>query len=270
MTTPDSAPAAVDPVVGSHPHAQSGFQVRLEWGIEGALLLSDVHIAVVVDVLSFGTTVELVVSRGVEVFPTDAREDAVESLARDHGARVAGRRGASAGTITLSPDSVTEASVGALGAEPKLVLPSPNGGAIAQALAERGVTVLVGGLRNRTAVAEWVLAEQERLGDRARVAVIAAGERRASGALRPAVEDLLGAGAIVDALTTVGIDHCSPEAAAAASAFHGLRRGIGHLMSASASAEELRGAGFADDIELARQVDASSTVPVLREFGFRA
>lgn len=283
MNTIDNAPAEHDagPSTGQpNPHGQSGYQVRMDWGLEGALLHADAHVVVLVDVLSFSTTVEVAVGQGVEVFPWGTADAAAETFAREHGAEIAGPRGASADVVTLSPGSVTADTVAALGrtggSGPCLVLPSPNGGAIARALAERdtavlaGTTVLAGGLRNRTAIAEWVLAEQERMGSRASVAVIAAGELRPDGTLRPAVEDLLAAGAIVDALTTVGIDHCSPEAAASAAAFDGLRRGIGHLLSASASAEELRARGFADDTDVARQVDVSRTVPVLREFSFRA
>lgn len=272
MTAPDptTEPAARPAAAAAppHPHAQSGFQVRLEWGIDGAILLEDAHVVVVVDVLSFSTTVELAVTAGVDVLPWGAGAGA-DDLARREGAALAAPRGTADGRLSLAPSSVTAAAVSALGDRARLVLPSPNGGAIARALAERGRTVVAGSLRNAAAVADAVLAEQERLGHRATVAVIPAGERHPSGALRPAVEDLLGAGAIVDALTAVGIDHCSPEAATASSAYHALRRGIGHLVSASASAEELRARDFAADVDLARAVNASRTVPVLREFAFR-
>lgn len=266
-TEPTAAPAASP--AAPHPHAQAGFQVRLDWGLDGALLLQDAHVVVVVDVLSFSTTVELAVTAGVDVLPWGDAEGA-EDLARREGAALAAPRDTADGRLSLAPSSVTADAVSALGSPARLVLPSPNGGAIARALGERGRTVLAGSLRNAAAVADEVLALQERLGDRATVAVIPAGELHASGALRPAVEDLLGAGAIVDALTAVGIDHCSPEAATASSAYYALRRGIGHLVSASASAEELRRQDFAADVDLARQVNASRTVPVLRDLAFRA
>ena len=67
---------------------------------------------------------------------------------------------------------------------------------------------------------------------------MAAGATRADGGERFAVEDLLAAGAVIDALAEVGIDHNSPEAAAAAAAYTGLRRATRHLLSASASARE--------------------------------
>lgn len=130
--------------------------------------------------------------------------------------------------------------------------------------------VVVGDLRNRTAVAEWVLARQAEKGDRFAVALIAAGEAREDGSIRFAVEDLLGAGAIVDALAVVGIDYCSPEAAVACAAFTSLRNAVGHLVSASASGKELIERGLVSDTDLAAEVDASTVVPVLKEYVFRS
>lgn len=89
-------------------------------------------------------------------------------------------------------------------------------------------------------VADWALAEQERLGGRFRIAVVAAGATHDDGTLRFAVEDLLAAGAIIEAIGARGIDHQSPEAAAAASAYVGLRNATRHLVSASVSAREAR------------------------------
>lgn len=88
--------------------------------------------------------------------------------------------------------------------------------------------------------ARWCLAEQERLGGRFRIAVVAAGATQPDGSLRFAVEDLLGAGALIDAIAELGIDHQSPEAAAAAAAYTGLRNATRHLVNASVSARESR------------------------------
>lgn len=89
-------------------------------------------------------------------------------------------------------------------------------------------------------VAATALRRQTELGGRFVIAVVAAGAARADGSLRFAVEDLLAAGAVIEALAAAGIDHQSPEAAAAASAYSGLKNATRHLISASASSREQR------------------------------
>jgi len=103
------------------------------------------------------------------------------------------------------------------------------------------VEVVAGSLRSADALARWSLERQAELGGRFVIAVVAAGARQPDGSLRFAVEDLLAAGAVIDAIAGLGIDHQSPEAAAAAAAFSGLRNATRHLVSASVSARELGG-----------------------------
>ena len=155
---------------------------------------------------------------------------------------------------------------------------SLNGAAVAAA-AETGATVLLGCLRDARAVADAVLDVQRRRAERTSIAVIAAGElagRQSGAPLRFAVEDQLGAGAVIDALGAVGIDHTSPEAAAACEAFRGLRGAVRHLLTASASGQELLGrtdrpqAASRDEVLNAAAVDAASVVPVLRDGAFVA
>lgn len=244
------------------PHGQTQYQVRFDWGVEGAAAIAeDADVVIVVDVLSFSTTVDLAVSLGAEVVPADPA--AVDAVAARSGATVAARRGEPG--LTLSPASVSHDTVAA---GSRIVLPSPNGSRIVAALAGGAASVVVASLRNRTAVAHWALAQQGDKGERFFIAIIAAGEQRDDGSTRFAVEDLLGAGAVIDALADVGLDYCSPESAAAAAAFTGLRNATGHLIGASASGRELAGEGYRADIELAIDVDASSMVPIVREDGF--
>ncbi|MEO6826891.1 MAG: 2-phosphosulfolactate phosphatase [Microbacteriaceae bacterium] len=133
------------------------------------------------------------------------------------------------------------------------------------ALGTFGIPVLEGSLRNRTAVAQWILDRQTRLGTRIRVAVIAAGATRADGSIRFSVEDQLTAGAVVDALAVVGIDYCSPEAAAACAVFTTLQRAADHLFTASASGQELIAGGARAEVERAAELDVSDAVVVLGE-----
>ena len=116
---------------------------------------------------------------------------------------------------------------------------SRNGAAVTAAAADVDATVLIGSIRNASAVALAVQAVQERRQARTSVAIIAAGELDETGNLRFAVEDQLGAGAIVAALSDLGIDHTAPDAAVAAEGFRALRRALRHLLSASGSAREI-------------------------------
>ena len=92
----------------------------------------------------------------------------------------------------------------------RVVLPSPNGSSISFGLADRGCAVVGACLRNRAAVARWLRARG------GTVAVVAAGERWPDDSLRPAAEDLWGAGAV---LALLDDDALSPEARLAADAF---------------------------------------------------
>lgn len=127
---------------------------------------------------------------------------------------------------------------------------------------DAGAVVLLGALRNAAAVAAAVLAEQQRRGARTSVGLIAAGDADAAG-WRVAVEDQLGAGAIIDALGALGLDHTSPEAAAACESFRGLQSAVRHLLTASASGQTLLEAGAREAVLSAATLDAASAVPVL-------
>lgn len=151
---------------------------------------------------------------------------------------------------------------------------SRNGAAVAAAAGD--ATVLLGSLRNAGAVARAVVGLQNRRQARTSVAVIAAGELDDAGVVRFAVEDHLGAGAVIDALTTLGIDHTSPDAAVAAEGLRALRRALRHMVSASGSAREIA-EGVSATTKMAEagivptspaaaaEVDAVDAVPILRD-----
>jgi 2-phosphosulfolactate phosphatase len=94
------------------------------------------------------------------------------------------------------------------------------------------------------------------------VAVIAAGERwpGTGGLLRPALEDLLGAGAILDAL---GSSSVSPEARAAIAAFRDARDRLPQTLRAAAGGRELIEWGYGEDVDIALQYDVSTAAPRL-------
>lgn len=133
----------------------------------------------------------------------------------------------------------------------------PEPGPDPLAIAHEGA-IIIGSVGSRTAVAQWILARQVELGGRAIVAVVAAGGPDG----RFAVEDLLAAGAVIDALGEVGIDFTSPEAAAAAGAYAGLRNATAHVLSACVGGQE---AG-AEAVAAAREANARAEFDILREF----
>jgi 2-phosphosulfolactate phosphatase len=239
-------------------HRQHAYRFRLEWGPVGAEAIGPVDIAVVVDVLSFTTTLTVAVERGIEVFPFRWRDDCAEAYAREHDAVLAvQRQDAVPGRPSLSPASLRESE-----GVRRLVLPSPNGSTISSLLADGGATVVGASLRNRTAVAEWLA---PRCADGASVAFIASGERWPDGTLRPAVEDLWGAGAVLDALDPGDL---SPEAAMARDAFRAAD--LPDALHACAGGRELTAKGYADDVVVASELDGSSMVPLLRGRSFAA
>ena len=244
------------------PHGQGGYAVRFDWGPTGAAAIAEgAQLAVVVDVLSFTTTLSVAADRGVTVYPYKWRDETAEQYAAERGATLARGRSEKAG-VSLSPASVLAAP-----ALERLVLPSPNGSSISFDLAGLGLTVVGACLRNRTAVARWLA---PRVTSGSRLAVVAAGERWPGGALRPAVEDLWGAGSVLAGLVDLGVTGLSPEAEQAAAAFAAAEPRLRERLEACASGRELGEIGFADDVRVAGELDASDVLPVLFEDAFRA
>src|SRR5262249_50685105 len=121
-------------------------------------------------------------------------------FARSVGAVVADKNNQSG--YRLSPTSLQN-----LPPNIRLVIPSPNGSQLS--LSTGTAPAIAGCLRNCRAVAEAALAKGKKIG------VIAAGEQWTDGTLRPCLEDLIGAGAIIRYLR----GDLSPEARAALAVF---------------------------------------------------
>lgn len=250
------------------PISQSSNRLRFEWGLAGAQAL-EVDMAVVVDVLSFSTSVSVAVDRGMTVFPYRWKDERAQAFARQQDALLAvGRLEAKANALskvpTLSPAALLRGNFGQ-----RIVLPSPNGSTITAQLAEAQTQVVVGCLRNASSVAAFLQARLE-LGES--IAIIAAGERwPADGSLRPAIEDYLGAGAILAELTARGFRGVmSPEAACAEDLYLMKSTNLTTTIRGCASALELQAMGFDEDIDVALERNSSSTVPVLKRGAFVA
>lgn len=288
------------------PRAQAGYGTRFDWGLAGARALAHRHaLVVVVDVLSFSTTVAIAVGRGIAVHPC-GDDDSAADLARRTGATLAAprRRATPDHPWSLSPALALRAP-----AVPRLVLPSRNGSAIAAAADRAGTrpaaatsgartaaatgatptadatpagatsatgatpaagipaaAVVTAALRNARAVAAWATARGFGTPDRP-VNIVAAGERWPDGTLRPALEDLLGAAAVLRALH-VWPGHRSPEARAAAAALEGVGD-LGAALRGCASGRELVAVGWQDDLAAAADVDVDVVVPLLSGGAFR-
>jgi 2-phosphosulfolactate phosphatase len=236
---------------------------RFDWGLDGLrthAATSDV--VVIVDVLRFSTAVCCAVDAGMTVWPYPWNDDGARTFAARHHAVLAGRR--EHGELSLSPTDLMHGPPGT-----HLVLPSPNGSTLAGAAQAMGADdVLAGCVRNARATAQ---AARTLAGESGSIAVIAAGERwPGTDTLRPAVEDLIGAGAILAALdpsSAQGVPRCSPEAQAARAAFIAARPLLYDTLRESSSGRELIERGWEDDVATASCLDVCTAVPVLTTTG---
>jgi 2-phosphosulfolactate phosphatase len=224
---------------------------------------------VVIDVLSFSTSATVAVGKGTVVYPHRWPDPDIDAFAAAHDAVRAARRH----EVTADhPWSLSPSHLLAAPAAARLVLPSPNGSTIAATMDAEGAGVLVAGcLRNASAVGRWLAGKGFGSTERP-VAIVAAGEKWPTGELRPAVEDLLGAGAIIEALglsNGVGPGAFSAEAEAAAAVWRGQRHHLAETLNRSSTGRQLTEAGHAADIEVAAQFDAQDTVPVLADRAFQ-
>ena len=236
--------------LGSHnlsAFSQEHATCRCEWGLAGLAALAPADVTIVVDVLSFTTCVDVATARGGAILPyvwSDWNDPSAAEFAKEHSAELAGKRRHA--RYSLAPESYLEAPAGL-----RCVLPSPNGARVSLQAATGASVVLAGCLRNARAVA--VAAQQ--LGKVFNV--VPAGERWPDGSLRPALEDWLGAGAILHSLAGTR----SPEAAAAVALFEAHRETLIETLGRCASGRELEERGHHNDKVIAGQSDVSMCVP---------
>ena len=175
------------------------------------------------------------------MWPHRWRDETAARRAAEVGASLAGDRG---GPVSLSPATMMTLAPGS-----SVLLPSPNGSTCTVAAAEGGAEVVAGCLRNAPVVAGWLATRPGPIG------LLACGELWPDGSLRPAYEDLVGAGSIAALLDR---SRLSPEAEAAALAAE-------HRWSLLLvpSGAELAERGFADDVAMAEEYGADPVVPIL-------
>lgn len=229
---------------------QSLFDVRCEWGQKGMEKLRDeCDVLIIVDTLSFSTCVSIACSKGALLFPSNLDREGIAKLAEKEKARVAVKRSQwtkGNDQVCLSPQSMTILRKG-----DRIILPSPNGATLS--LMAGHTPVLTGCLRNARAVAAAAMHLGTKIG------VVPAGERWEDDSLRPAWEDLVGAGAIINELD----GERSPESAVAEMAYLSVVGEIEHRMKNTVSGRELVKHGFSEDVVLACEENVGDVAPRL-------
>ncbi len=233
--------------------------INLDWkpaGVTKAAERGDV--IVIVDTLSFSTTVATAVSNGAMIYPCFPTDDPA-SLALSHDAKVAIKRGEVSGEdqFSLSPDSFSNIKPGT-----RVILPSPNG-AVCCRSAVKAQSVFVGTIVNASATAEAIskLINRENLS----VTIIACGEREAygvdSGEIRFALEDYLGAGAIISELEFAK----SAEAMVCEKAFLAVRDDLEKIIRECQSGQELVERGYDKDVSIASDINSIDCAVCLKD-----
>ena len=248
------------------PFSQAGARGRIEWGRRGAALAAERgDLLVVVDVLSFSTAVSVAVGRGAVILPCDWADDPAAVAAREQAVTAVRRdRVPADGRYSLSPPTLEAASPGE-----RIVLASPNGATCARRAGEVSA-LYAASLLNATATAAAVAADLA--ADPSLCAtVLACGERyrddNEDGPLRFALEDWLGAGAVLSGLpTSLSL---SPEARAAALAFESLRGELASTVRECGSGRELLAAGYPQDPASAVCLDAIAVAARFQDGAFR-
>lgn len=235
-------------LTSDRPVSSSALQIDFDWGVGGIRRLAPLCDALVlVDTLSFTTAVSVAMSRGAFVHPCRWRDDQCVELAELVGAHLAGPRRTA--RFSLSPDTLKALEPGE-----HIVLPSPNGATLSFSTGD--TPTYAGCLRNAGATAVALASMTGRLG------VIACGERwPEDNSLRPALEDLLGAGAVLSSLE----GELSVEAKATVAAYNDSRAELQARLLACVSGRELTAMGFRQDVIAAAQLNADACAAKLVE-----
>jgi 2-phosphosulfolactate phosphatase len=237
-------------------------RVRFDWGRRGAQsAAARGDILVVIDTLRFSTAAATAIHHGALVYPSALDAASISALAERVGGQIASYRytpGAQApARFSLSPRSF-------LGIEPgvRVVLPSPNGSTCCQYGAQ-AAAIFVGALINAQAVAA-AASQLLRSDVRLNATLLACGERwrvpDEEGALRFALEDYLGAGAMLSELPFAQ----TVEAQACAVTFQAMRDHIEEALWECESGQELRAKELGDDVRFASQLNIYNSTPTLR------
>ncbi|MEI5908215.1 2-phosphosulfolactate phosphatase [Bacillus spongiae] len=242
---------------------QSPYRIRVEWGKRGAREAAERgDIVIIVDVLSFSSTVVSAVKYGATIYPYPPSLDGKEFAKKIGAEFILGRsEAAKGGNPTLSPSSFNPTHF-----NEKYVLTSLNG-SFCTWVAAKVPALFIGSLLNASSVA--LVANQYSTNTKANITVVPCGEqwgdvRKEEDTLRPSIEDYLGAGAILTSLD----GEKSPEAEVCMAAFPQVKERIAQLIWDCGSGRELRERGFAVDVEHCSQLNKYQVVPLLHNHYF--
>ena len=219
------------------------------WGQDGLAYYGAFFKAIViVDVLSFCTTVDIALSKGCSVIPTKIENvDMLLSLAYQQQAILAKKR--TEPGITLSPSSMKF-----LNSRQPILLPSPNGSTLIDLAFHFEKPVFAGCFRNSQALTDLL-----NLKEFSPILFVAAGERYPNKMLRPAVEDCWGVGSILanlDGEKTI-------EAEFSIQSFKAVSGDLRSNLLACESGQELVIHGYRQDVELAAEQNISDKISFL-------
>ncbi len=219
---------------------QEAYTVRFDWGQDGAARAGARGDAVIiVDTLRFSTTVAAHIAAGATVEPCHWKEGADTSLLSP---------------LTLLPQPHLPITGGG---EISVSLASPNGAMCCRAASTSGArAIFAGALVNASAVATAAHALDSP------ITIIACGERWPDGSLRFALEDLLGAGAMIASLRNLS---SSPEAKAARAVFLSAKSQLHGRLLTCGSGVELMDKGLEADVHYAAQLNSLTVAPHLQD-----
>lgn len=260
---------------------QEQYTLRCEWGQEGIGYLGPISdVIIIVDVMCFSTAIDVAVSRGAIVFPSAVIHEQLYGKALESNA-VLGDSKNNLG-YNLSPASLLSIKEGT-----RLVLPSLNGSTLTM-IAENIETaqeldgasffmqkvILAGCIRNAQAVAKKAV----ELGRT--IAVIPAGEHWPDNTTRFAIEDMFGAGALIESIIhfmqssnkyelKYSDDLVSPEASSVLAAYKAAKGTLYRTLKDSVTGRFLMEHGFEQDVRLASELNVSTAVPQLIDGAYR-
>ncbi|WP_332698629.1 2-phosphosulfolactate phosphatase [Halalkalibacter lacteus] len=244
---------------------QSPYDIRIEWGRRGAREAAEREdIVIIVDVLSFSSTVISALRYGARIYPYPPNLDGSEYAKKVGAEFILGRaEAAKIGKPTLSPVSFNKEH-----SKKKYVMSSLNG-AFCTWISSKVPALLIGSLINASSVAS--VANRLKLETKVNITVVPCGEqwsdvRENEDTLRPSIEDYLGAGAILSYLD----GERSPETEVCIGAFHNAKPRINELIWECGSGRELRERGFEGDVKHCGRLNVYQTVPILYKDHFVA